>query len=124
MAKGRQTSGLVDVLLFTQFADKITIICESEGFSFEKSEFETDLKRIQRLRDQLANANDYAASPKAADNGCRAVGLIDKWNNAFVSLLIRPSWPALRLDECPNDLPFRRPSALPALKRACRKVSG
>jgi hypothetical protein len=78
--KTRVDDGLVDALLFTQFADKVTIIRRSPRFPFGKGRFESELKQAQSLRDHLAHANDYAASPDAARNVCSAVRLIDKWN--------------------------------------------
>jgi hypothetical protein len=58
--------GLVDVVLYTQFADKMTIIRISPRFSFEKNSFKRDFQQIQSLRDNLAHANNYAACSEAA----------------------------------------------------------
>ncbi|SDR39049.1 hypothetical protein SAMN05519103_02589 [Rhizobiales bacterium GAS113] len=80
IGKATVGDGLVDELLFTQFADKMTIIHRSPYFTFGKNSFKGDLKQVQALRDHLAHANDYAASPRAACEVCSTVRLIDKWN--------------------------------------------
>ncbi len=61
----------VDSLLFTQFGDKITIIRKSPLFKDNKTAFKTDMRNVQKLRDQLAHANDYAATLAAAEHVCR-----------------------------------------------------
>jgi hypothetical protein len=76
----REEDGLVDTLLFTQFADKITIIRGSPRLTFEERIFKSELKQIRVLRDHLAHANDYAASADAACKVSSTVRLIDKWN--------------------------------------------
>jgi hypothetical protein len=82
----QQQDSLVDALLFTQFADKIAIICNIFIAELEDADVERDLKKIQKLRDHLAHANDYAASPDAADSACRTVRLIDKWSKQISEL--------------------------------------
>jgi hypothetical protein len=67
----------VDALLFTQFVDKITILAGSPAFL--ESNLETELRQVMDLRDRLAHANDYAATPQDAVIVCRTVRLIDKW---------------------------------------------
>lgn len=69
----------VDALLFTQFADKVTIIRNSPFLGWSKSSFETQLKEIQSLRDKLAHANDYATTPQAGRWVCKTVRLVDNW---------------------------------------------
>jgi hypothetical protein len=80
IGKARVDDGLVDALLFTQFIDKVTIIRKSPLFKFGRDLFESELKKIQSLRNHLAHANDYAASPESASETCRTVRLIDKWS--------------------------------------------
>jgi hypothetical protein len=83
IGKARIDDGLVDALLFTQFIDKVTIIRKSPLFKFARDLFESELKKIQSLRNHLAHANDYAASPEAASETCKTVRLIDKWSKQF-----------------------------------------
>jgi hypothetical protein len=84
ISKARGDDDLIEALLFTQFSDKITIILRSPRFSFEKKEFECELKQIQSLRDHLAHANDYASSAQAASETCRTVRSIDKWSRQLL----------------------------------------
>jgi hypothetical protein len=78
-ASARSDDGFVDLLLFTQFADKMTIIKKSAKFGWSRSAFERDLGQVQKLRDNLAHANDYAATPTAAAATCATVRLIESW---------------------------------------------
>ena len=87
IVRARKDDELVDALLFTQFVDKATIIYKSGQFLKEPDVFEQQYKKIQFLRDHLAHANDYAASPDAAVETCRTVRLIDQWNDHFLHLL-------------------------------------
>lgn len=52
----------VDSLLLTQFCDKFDILAKQDYFGrhFSKSMARKELKNIQRLRDLLAHANEYA----------------------------------------------------------------
>lgn len=78
----------VDSLLFTQFADKTTIIRKSPLFKESKAAFETEMKVVQKLRDQLAHANDYASTRAAAEHVCKTV-------RSIVQRVERlTSWPA------------------------------
>jgi hypothetical protein len=85
--KARVGDGLVDAVLYTQFADKMTIIRKSPRFSFEKNSFRNDFQQIQSLRDNLAHANDYAASSEDASKVCSTVRLMDKWNKVLLNWL-------------------------------------
>jgi len=81
--KAQKRDGLVDSLLFTQFADKKTILRKSGHLQHSKEHLVDELGRIQSLRDHLAHANDYAASPEAARKTCETVRLLDKWREEF-----------------------------------------
>ena len=74
-----KVNDFVDALLFTQFADKVTIILKVRLW-LTNSEFENELKQIQDLRDDLPHANNYAATSDAAINLCNTVRIIEKWN--------------------------------------------
>ena len=67
--RSHQGDGFVDELLFTQFCDKSEILLN--GFQLPRSK--TSLRGIQKLRDSLAHANEYAASPEQARNVCAVV---------------------------------------------------
>jgi hypothetical protein len=71
--KSIQSDAFVDPLLFTQFADKRTIITKMCQISESKSVLEGRLKQIENLRDKVAHANEYAATPEKARNVCAVV---------------------------------------------------
>lgn len=68
------TEGTVDDLLFTQFADKVTILKKSAFLArTDRPQLVQQLQAIQRLRDSLAHANEYAATQNQARRVCRIV---------------------------------------------------
>jgi len=79
--KAQTEDCFVDSLLFTLFSDKRTIIMTSPLFVAEKDLFGIEFKNILHLRNRLAHANDYAASPETAADTCRTVRMIDKWSS-------------------------------------------
>lgn len=84
-AKSAAEDTFVDSLLFTQFADKTTIIRKSPLFKERKTAFEAEMGHAQRLRDQLAHANDYASTRKAAAQVCSTVRSIARWVDCLTS---------------------------------------
>jgi hypothetical protein len=81
--KSRKGDAFVDELLFTQFADKVTIIKKSALMLANKNQFKKDLRRVQNLRDALAHANNYAASRDEAIEVCTTVRIMDEWIERF-----------------------------------------
>ena len=80
----------VDSLLFTQFGDKVTILRKSPRFPFErKTKFKDDMRNVEKLRDKIAHANDFASTPAAAEGVCRTVRSLDCWVRRL------DSWPAV-----------------------------
>lgn len=73
IAKARTDDGFVDNLLFTQFCDKADVIAKSFALLSDKKAFRFHLKEIQDLRDNLAHANEYAASPERARHTCATI---------------------------------------------------
>ena len=69
IAKAASGDTSVSEIFFTNFADKKTIFVK-KGFSSygTKSVLKRDLEAIQKLRDEVAHANDYAASKEAAES--------------------------------------------------------
>jgi hypothetical protein len=90
ISKAKIEDSFVNDLLFTQFGDKVTIIRKSPRFAFGTNAFKDDLGMIQKLRDGLAHDNDYASTPEAASETCRAVRLIEKWSAILLN------WPEER----------------------------
>jgi hypothetical protein len=85
--KSRRNDSFIDDLLFTQFADKVTIIKKSALISSNKNQFKQDLGRVRKLRDDLAHANDYAATRDAARSVCETVRIMDTWIEEFARRL-------------------------------------
>jgi hypothetical protein len=63
----------VDRLLFTQFTDKAEILKCLNPTGMNCSALERQLKDFQNLRNSLAHANEYAASPDQAKHVCDLV---------------------------------------------------
>jgi CBS domain-containing protein len=110
LERAQARDGLVDPLLFTQFADKKSIISKSRHLKTSKRKFDDELERIQSLRDHLAHANDYAASPEAASKTCETVRLLDKWREEF------SRW--LRNEPDPRDDRLRSDTPSPSIRGA------
>ena len=79
IADARSADTLVDPLLFTGFADKKMLLKRSPNLPWPKNQFAKDMEAIERLRDMLAHANDYAATREAARSVCATVRSIDHW---------------------------------------------
>lgn len=69
----------VDDLLFTQFADKASILKASPNLKASKTVFKDQMWRIQKLRDNVAHANNYAETRDEAVRVCETVRMIDDW---------------------------------------------
>jgi len=88
VVRSGQADNAIENLLFTQFADKIVIVTKSPGFSWPREAARGELKRARRLRDDLAHANEYAATREAAGDVCRTLRLIEAWAGKLAG------WPA------------------------------
>lgn len=73
IAQSHEGDGFVDALLFTQFCDKSDILTKGFQLPESKAAFRNKLNQIQALRDNLAHANEYAASPDQARHVCAVV---------------------------------------------------
>lgn len=73
IAKSHHDDGFVDNLLFTQFCDKADILVKKLPLPTSKRELRQKLREIQKLRDSLAHANQYAATPRHARRVCAIV---------------------------------------------------
>ena len=87
LAKAEDT--LVDQLLYTEFCDKVTILekswISSANASSDEQSFQKDMKDIQNLRDNLAHANNYAATQASAKQVCACVRRMDVWIGSLVN---------------------------------------
>jgi hypothetical protein len=84
-AEAKTQDTFVDTLLYTQFCDKVTIVRKSPHFCWSKTSFDADLGKVQSLRNDLAHANDYAATREAASQVCETVRLMDDWIEKLAS---------------------------------------
>jgi hypothetical protein len=88
VAKAKVEDTLVDWLLYTEFCDKVKIIAKDWPFQSElaksKTSFSNDMDDIQKLRNNLAHANDYAATRDAARHVCECVRKMDDWISSLV----------------------------------------
>lgn len=65
--RARKSSRQVDLLSYTQFCDKTTVIRQLVSFEelgVSKTQFPKNFERFRRLRDDLAHANEIEASEK------------------------------------------------------------
>ena len=69
----RENDSEVDALLFTEISDKATIIRKSWDLGESQKQLKEHFKRIRKLRDKLAHANDYATTLDDAIGVCRTV---------------------------------------------------
>jgi dTDP-4-dehydrorhamnose reductase len=74
--KSKKADGFVDALLFTQFCDKGDIIRKSLRFSCSATALKRKFWELQKLRDHLAHANDYAGTPAEAKHVCALVRVL------------------------------------------------
>ncbi len=77
VSEAKLGDAFVDMLLFTEFADKVTIIKKGSNFTWGKRDFKYDLNKIQSLRNSLAHASVYANTQTEAREVCKTVRLMD-----------------------------------------------
>lgn len=87
IAKSKSENGIVDALLYTQFADKRDVIKRAllKGRA-KRSAFDQTLKSIQDLRDKLAHANEYANTPGKAAEVCDTVESVFEIDELLIRL--------------------------------------
>ncbi|MBV5269365.1 MAG: hypothetical protein JZU55_04885, partial [Afipia sp.] len=67
----------IDDLSVTSFGDKVKIVDKLSEASEDRQTMLADLKEAQKLRNSLAHAKHYAASPKEAARVCQLVRRIE-----------------------------------------------
>jgi hypothetical protein len=72
----RREDAFVSEIAFTQFDDKVTLICKAKFLAGPKKASVRELKHIRDLRDNLAHANSYADTKEAAEQVCKVVHVI------------------------------------------------
>ncbi|MCB5198778.1 hypothetical protein LGQ03_05955 [Loktanella sp. TSTF-M6] len=87
IAKGREGDTAIDEIAYTQFCDKKTLIVLSGALEMGRGKLEKALGRIERLRDPLAHANEYAGSAAKAKKVCETVRTLVELKNMIFSFL-------------------------------------
>src|SRR6185437_15107582 len=72
-ATALERDSLVDALLFTQFSDKKQLLLKKYQGKRSKASLRDALSKIEKLRNFVAHANDYAPSPEQATEVCAVV---------------------------------------------------
>jgi hypothetical protein len=70
----RKANGFVDALLFTQFCDKGDIIRKYLLLPHSAEALKSKFADLQKLRNHLAHANDYASTPMEVKQLCDLLG--------------------------------------------------
>jgi CBS domain-containing protein len=73
MSTGRERDTFVDTLLYAQFCDKAEIVRRLKPNGIGDTALAPQLRRFERLRNSIAHANEYAASPDQATDVCNVV---------------------------------------------------
>lgn len=73
IAKSKKGDTAIDEIAYTQFCDKKTLIVLAEILEIGGRTLERSLGRIERLRDPLAHANEFASSSAKAKKVCEVV---------------------------------------------------
>lgn len=71
--KAEQDDSFVSEIAFSQLSDKMTIMIKKRLIPGSRSGLKRDFRSIRKLRDDIAHANNYAASPAAACRTCMTV---------------------------------------------------
>lgn len=82
IALARAQDTFVDELLYSQFGDKVTILSKKWPFTSSpptKSLFKSNMKAIQKLRNSLAHANEFARTQDEARIVCECVRNIHQY---------------------------------------------
>ena len=82
----RERGSDVDLLLCTQFCDKRDILIKSFDFDIGKTKLKKELKAIERVRDDVAHANNYAMSFEQAEQLRATLGNLGELRNQIHSL--------------------------------------
>ena len=90
VAKSKQDNGFVNTLLFTEFCDKRDILLHLFPSSLGKEKLR-HLKEIEKLRDKVAHANDYATTQPEAQRVCAVVRNLLEIREEIVDIATRRS---------------------------------
>jgi hypothetical protein len=119
IARARTQDCLVDALLHTNFSDKTAIVKQLNLGWKDPQALEQQLKDLQNLRNSLAHAKEYAASPTQAKHVCEVVRGLLELRREIHPFLKSPSASSCcrrRPEHC--NVPWHTP--MPKTLRHCR----
>ncbi|HEV3074021.1 MAG TPA: hypothetical protein VHB47_06340 [Thermoanaerobaculia bacterium] len=91
LARAKREDTYVDELLYTEFCDKVTLITKDWPFpkdrSISKKVFKKDMRALEKLRNSIAHASDFAATREAARHLCERVRRADRWTRSLAACL-------------------------------------
>lgn len=73
IARAKAGDGYVNDIVFTQLSDKATVIVKRRLLTGSRRQLEAKFKCIEALRNDIAHANYYAETPRAARKVCATV---------------------------------------------------
>lgn len=71
--KARKGDTAISEIAYTQFSDKKVLVISAGVLDIGKNKLQKALGRVERLRDNLAHANEYASSSDDAKMVCETV---------------------------------------------------
>lgn len=86
--QAKERDVFVSEIAFTQFCDKADIIRKGELLNQTSNALKQTFHRIGKLRDNVAHANQYAATPDAAAAVCKDVGKVYKIKSDLMDKII------------------------------------
>ncbi|NRB17997.1 MAG: hypothetical protein HRU33_10640 [Rhodobacteraceae bacterium] len=92
----RARDGFISEIAFAQLHDKADIICKGKLLKQGREQLAKSFRRVGELRDNVAHANQYAATPEAAKNVCEVVRSIYKLKEDLLKVLERLKGNSLR----------------------------
>lgn len=90
IAEEKKKDIYISDLLLTEFCDKATIIRDSPCFGLSRNSFKKDMDQIQKLRNKVAHASEYAGDSIEVSWLSETVGKIEAWTERFAK------WPETR----------------------------
>ena len=87
IGEAKKRDGYVSEIALTDFCDKAGLIRKSGILEWSPRELESALNSIERLRNKVAHADIYAASPEAAKKVCRTVRSLIEIKDEIIGIL-------------------------------------
>lgn len=85
--EAKRRDGFVSEIAFTQIHDKACIIGKGNLLGLSRTKIEKTFKKIGDLRDNVAHANEYAATPNDARDVCGVIKEIYEFKAALLKVI-------------------------------------